>query len=138
MLDDGALRFVKPGGVAVDSVLPGFTQPLGDWSQLPPGAQANKWAGERMDYGLGIEVLLQQARRAKTFQRERQAEGTERLLADSPKARRVGVRQVNVTDEQAVAVDKAMVRNTGDTFAGAGQPFDVIVDGPGAALVDGG
>ena len=31
-LDDGALRFVKPNGAAVDRVAPGFTQPLGDWS----------------------------------------------------------------------------------------------------------
>ena len=36
-LDDGALRFVKPNGAAVDSVAPGFTQPLGDWRQLPTG-----------------------------------------------------------------------------------------------------
>ena len=33
-LDDGALRFVKPNGAAIDSVAPGFTQPLGDWKQL--------------------------------------------------------------------------------------------------------
>jgi hypothetical protein len=65
ILDDGALRFRKPNGVAVDSVAPGFTQPLGDWTQLPAGTLVNRWAGERMDYGLGVEVLLQQARRAK-------------------------------------------------------------------------
>jgi hypothetical protein len=65
ILDDGALRFRKPNGASVDSVAPGFTQPLGDWTQLPAGTLVNKWAGERMDYGLGIEVLLQQARRGK-------------------------------------------------------------------------
>ena len=65
ILDDGALRFVKPNGVAVDSVAPGFTQPLGDWTQLPAGTLVNRWRGERMDLGLGVEVLLQQARRAK-------------------------------------------------------------------------
>ena len=65
ILDDGAFRFVKPNGVAVDSILPGFTQPLGDWKQIPAGTLVTRWAGERMDYGLGVEVLLQQARRAK-------------------------------------------------------------------------
>jgi hypothetical protein len=65
ILDDGALRFRKPNGGAIDSVAPGFTQPLGDWTQLPAGTLVNGWAGERMDYGLGVEVLLQQARRGK-------------------------------------------------------------------------
>jgi hypothetical protein len=65
ILDDGALRFRKPNGRDIDGVAPGFTQPLGDWTQLPAGKLVNRWAGERMDCGLGVEVLLQQARRAK-------------------------------------------------------------------------
>ena len=67
ILDDGAFRFVKPNGVAVDSVAPGYTQPLGDWRQLAAGPRtaAAGWRGERMDYGLGVDVLMQQARRAK-------------------------------------------------------------------------
>ncbi len=65
ILDDGALRFVKPNGTAVDSIAPGYTQPLGDWKQLPAGTLVNRWRGERMDYGLAIEVLIHQARRAK-------------------------------------------------------------------------
>ena len=66
MLDDGALRFVKPKGVSVDSIAPGFTQPLGDWKRLSAATAAlTRWAGDRMDYGLGVEVLLQQARRIK-------------------------------------------------------------------------
>ncbi len=65
-LADGALRFVKPNGAAIDSVAPGYTQPLGDWRQLPAATSPiSSWAGDRMDYGLGVEVLLQQARRAK-------------------------------------------------------------------------
>ena len=64
ILDDGAFRFVKPNGVAVDSILPGFTQPLGDWKQLPAGTLVTRWRGERMDYDLGVDVLLQQARRS--------------------------------------------------------------------------
>ena len=65
ILDDGALRFVKPNGVAIDSVLPGCTQPPGDSKRLPAGTMVNGWRGERMDYGLAVEVLLQQAKRAK-------------------------------------------------------------------------
>ncbi len=66
ILDDGALRFVKPNGKGVDSIAPGCTQPLSDWKQLTTGRRSpvNGWTGERMDYGLGVEVLLQQARRA--------------------------------------------------------------------------
>jgi hypothetical protein len=67
ILDDGALRFVKPNGKAVDGIAPGFTQPLGDWRKLPAATEPlSRWRGERMDYSLGIEVLLQQARRAKS------------------------------------------------------------------------
>jgi hypothetical protein len=66
-LDDGALRFVKANGAAIDGVAPGFTQPLGDWRQLTNGSRAPvaSWKGDRMDYGLTIDVLLQQTRRAK-------------------------------------------------------------------------
>lgn len=65
ILDDGAFRFVKPSGAAIDSVLPGCTQPAGDWHVLTtePRAGLAKWAGERMDLGLAVEVLMQQARR---------------------------------------------------------------------------
>jgi hypothetical protein len=64
-LDDGALRFVRPNGAAIDSDTPGCTQPPGDWTQLPAGTFVNRWRGERMDCGLAVEVLIQQARRAK-------------------------------------------------------------------------
>lgn len=64
-LDDGALRFVKANGLPVDSVAPGFTQPKGDWREMPEGAFVNRWRGERMDYGLAIDGLLHRARRAK-------------------------------------------------------------------------
>jgi Domain of unknown function (DUF222) len=61
-LDDGALRFVKPNGTAI---APSCIQPPGDPKQLPPGVAMMKWRGERMDYGLAIEVLLQHAKRGK-------------------------------------------------------------------------
>ena len=73
-LDDGALRFLKPNGESFDSVADNHTQPLADWRQLAAahdqqGIQIDsdtavtRWAGETMDYGLAIDVLLQQARR---------------------------------------------------------------------------
>jgi hypothetical protein len=65
VLDDGALRFVKPNGKSVDSVAPGFTQPLGDWRQLPQGTTPARWTGDRMDLDLAVDVLLQKASRAK-------------------------------------------------------------------------
>jgi hypothetical protein len=64
-LDDGALRFVKPNGDAVDRVAPGYTQPRGDATQIPAGEMVNRWRGEKMDLDLGVDVLFQQARRAK-------------------------------------------------------------------------
>jgi len=74
ILDDGALRFVKPDGKALDSIAPGHSQPFGDWTQLPAQHErlhihvdattaVTQWAGESMDYGLGVEVLMQRARR---------------------------------------------------------------------------
>jgi hypothetical protein len=62
ILDDGALRFVKPNGKSVDSVAPGCTQPPGDWSDLPEGTMVNRWRGERMDLGLAVEVMFQRER----------------------------------------------------------------------------
>jgi uncharacterized protein DUF222/HNH endonuclease len=65
-LDDGALRFVKPNGKPIDSIAPAHARPLGDWRQLPVATEAlAAYRGDRMDYGLAIEVLLQQANRAK-------------------------------------------------------------------------
>ncbi len=64
-LDDGALRFVKSNGMAVDGVAPGCTQPFGDWRQLPRGIAMFRYTGERMNYSLGVEVLMQKARREK-------------------------------------------------------------------------
>ncbi|HEU4653360.1 MAG TPA: HNH endonuclease signature motif containing protein, partial [Steroidobacteraceae bacterium] len=70
-LDDGAIRFVKPNGQSFDSVIPGFTQPLSHWYRIPAQHErahlhindrtaATKWGGESMDYGLAVQVLLQQ------------------------------------------------------------------------------
>ncbi|HKQ83091.1 MAG TPA: DUF222 domain-containing protein [Steroidobacteraceae bacterium] len=85
VLDDGALRFIKPDGTMIDSTAQGCTQPLSDWTQIyrehgeleihiNEKTAATKWLGERCDYGLGVEVLLAQAKRGRSvgaFQRER-------------------------------------------------------------------
>jgi hypothetical protein len=65
---------LKPNGESFDSVTPNHTQPLADWRQLMAAHEqqgiridkntaATRWTGEKMDYGLGVFVLLQQARR---------------------------------------------------------------------------
>jgi hypothetical protein len=70
----GALRFLRPDGRSFDSVAPEHTRPLCDWEELQAvhdqqGIHIDKktattrWRGEKMDYGLAIEVLLQHARR---------------------------------------------------------------------------
>ena len=75
-LDDGALRFVKLDGTSVDSIAPGFTQPLGDWRDLRAENERHsiridartavtRWDGVRFDYSLGVEVLMQHAKRGK-------------------------------------------------------------------------
>ena len=79
--DDGALRFVRPDGRSFDSVAPEHTRPLSDWQQLPAihkqldiridkNAAATLWRGEKMDYGLAIEVLLQHAKRGQRVSAE--------------------------------------------------------------------
>jgi hypothetical protein len=73
-LDDGALRFLRPDGRSFDSVAPDHTRPLYDAEALravhaqqgiviDKKTATTRWRGEKMDYGLGIEVLLQHAKR---------------------------------------------------------------------------
>jgi hypothetical protein len=63
-LANGALSFVKANGIVIDSTAPGYRQPRGDARQMPAGAAVAKWRGEKMDVGLGVEILMQRARRA--------------------------------------------------------------------------
>jgi hypothetical protein len=74
ILDDGALRFLKPNGQSLDSVAPGHSQPLGDWTQLPAQhahrriqidakTAVTKWTGEAMDYGWAVEGLMRREER---------------------------------------------------------------------------
>jgi hypothetical protein len=81
ILDDGAVRFLRPDGRSVDGVAPGCVQPLGDWAQLVAIDRAHgihidrhtavtRWRGETMDYGLAIETLMHRARRARNVSAE--------------------------------------------------------------------
>lgn len=65
VLQDGVMRFVKADGNVIDSTMPGCSQPRGEIGQLPAGTVSAKWRGEKMDVGLGVEVLLQRANRAR-------------------------------------------------------------------------
>jgi hypothetical protein len=68
ILDDGAFRFVKPNGESFDSPAP----PAGDWATLvamhesiriSPKTAITQWAGERLDLGLAVDVLMQRRKR---------------------------------------------------------------------------
>jgi hypothetical protein len=72
---DGTWRFLKPDGTAFDDVDPTQT-PAYAWTDLlnshdeqgihiDSQTAATHWRGERMDYGLAIDGLLQQADRAR-------------------------------------------------------------------------
>ena len=89
VLDDGALRFVRPDGKSFESVAPDHTRPLPDWRQLPEhhaqqgiridkNTAATRWRGETMDYGLAIEVLLQHSKRGERVSAETRYRGLSR------------------------------------------------------------
>jgi hypothetical protein len=65
ILDDGALRFVRPDGASVDHVAPGCSQPLGDVARLPKGKFVDTWRGDRMDMDLALEVMSQTSRKGR-------------------------------------------------------------------------
>ena len=73
-LDDGAFRFVRPDGRALDTAPPGRSEPF-HWTQLPlchdradihinRHTAVTRWRGERMDYGMAVDALLVRAHRA--------------------------------------------------------------------------
>ena len=69
-----AVRFTYPNGQSIDSVAPEHVHPFTDWKAVTEANAAvgihinertgvTRWAGEPMDYGLAVEVLLQQEKR---------------------------------------------------------------------------
>jgi hypothetical protein len=75
ILDDGALRFVKPDGQSFESIAPSRTQPM-QWTDLidenddadihiDPRTAVSKFAGGHVDYGMAVEALLGKWRRGR-------------------------------------------------------------------------
>jgi len=63
VLDDGALRFVRPDGAAVDGSGPRGSERTGDWRQLPQATGQWRYRGDRMDLSLAVDVMIQQSRK---------------------------------------------------------------------------
>ncbi|MGH8284377.1 MAG: DUF222 domain-containing protein, partial [Steroidobacteraceae bacterium] len=81
VLDDGALRFVTGNGEHLETVAPRHREAHIDWTHLAathracgihidPQTTVPRWRGERIDYGLAIDVLLQHAKRARNVSAE--------------------------------------------------------------------
>jgi hypothetical protein len=77
VLDDGALRLVRPDGRRLDSVAPDHTQPTTHWTEvaeqnrrsalrIDKTTAVTKWCGETMDYSLGVESLLWKWRKGRS------------------------------------------------------------------------
>ena len=64
ILDDGALRFVRPDGRALEIGETDGHQPAGDVRALPQGKFVSTWRGDQMDLGMAVDVLIQQSRKA--------------------------------------------------------------------------
>jgi hypothetical protein len=73
VLDDGAIRFLRPNGESFDSIAPGHNQPMSDWHELPRqhdehGITINartavtRWEGGPMDFGMAVDSLLYRVR----------------------------------------------------------------------------
>ncbi len=87
LLCDGTPRFLRPDGTVFDGIV-SIQTPSYDCKALQDthaeqgiridaGTAATRWRGERMDYGLAIEVLQQQAERARNVSAEtREAESS--------------------------------------------------------------
>jgi hypothetical protein len=66
VLDDGALRFVRPDGEPVVCVARGSSNPPGcDPEQMPKGTGQWEYRGDRMDIDLAVDLLIQKSRRAR-------------------------------------------------------------------------
>jgi hypothetical protein len=85
VLDDGALRFIRPDGQSFDSPAPGAPRQI-DWMQLVAAHQARQikitprtavtfWRGEDLDYELAVDGLLQRASRVENVSAETSRSG---------------------------------------------------------------
>jgi hypothetical protein len=65
ILDDGALRFVRPDGEGVDDIAPGCRQPEGDASRLPVSPGLWRYRGDKLELPVAVDLLIQCAQKAK-------------------------------------------------------------------------
>ena len=63
ILDDGALRFLRRNGQPLDGITPVRPKPFANRTRIDAQTAVTKWRGEKMNYDLGVEVLLQHAKR---------------------------------------------------------------------------
>jgi hypothetical protein len=63
VLDDGAVKFVRPDGSLVDAIAPACVQPLARSGLAPAAAGQWRYQGDRMDLGLAVDVLMHRQRR---------------------------------------------------------------------------
>jgi hypothetical protein len=64
ILDDGALRFVRPDGAHVSDASCSFSQPEGDGSKLPASLGSWRYRGDRLDLPVAVDLLIQRTHRA--------------------------------------------------------------------------
>jgi Domain of unknown function (DUF222)/HNH endonuclease len=69
ILDDGALRFYKPNGERLDDTAAAPSKPWRGQTRVDPDAAATRWRGEKMSYDLGVQILQEQAKRARATSR---------------------------------------------------------------------
>ncbi len=65
ILDDGALRFVRPNGAPVEGVGSGGSERMGDWRELPQATGRWRYRGDRMELPLAVDVMIQESRKAR-------------------------------------------------------------------------
>ena len=82
VLDDGAVRFIRPDGTAIDSVAQGCTQPLSDCTEIPQfhrehgihidaHTAVTRWRGEAMRLRLGRRGLAHEGAAGKSQAEQR-------------------------------------------------------------------
>jgi len=71
VLDDGAFRFLRPDGEALDASIP--ANPDSDASRITHygSRQPSQWRGDKMDYHLATMILFQKEKRGGAFWAER-------------------------------------------------------------------
>jgi hypothetical protein len=65
VLDDGALRFVRPDGKPVICAATDCAQPTSCWENIPTSTGEWKYRGDRMDLAMAVDLLIQRERKAR-------------------------------------------------------------------------